>query len=264
MQHFKNHIESFDNKVAKVTSEAITVPFRRSKVEAWSLFRSSVIQNQMGSSFVWIRYAAVLLIGFCTVAFYFSGSKSYQTGNSENLSITLPDNSLVDLQASSSLKFNRWSYLISRNLELTGDAVFSVEKGASFSVNGEFGKVSVFGTVFEVNSSDQLEVICHTGRVQVTTQNADKVLTGGQRFYSNKVYDKDEDALSFQKASAKLILNFIKEFYQVEISYSSELNQKYTGSIPLTNVNQAMRAICLPMGLQYKQEQPGKYRLIND
>ena len=186
---------------------------------------------------------------------------SYQTKSDESLSVQLPDQSIIDLKPGTQISFNKWVYQFSRSMDMQGQAVFSVVKGEGFKVNSPKGTVSVLGTIFEINTNTGFRVNCYSGRVLVEEKQEEKVLTANQYYQENKVHSNGERDLNFQRASTSLIVRFIEEFYQVNISYSSELNQKYTGSIPLTDVNGAMKSLCLPMGLDYTMKEPGKYSI---
>ncbi|MFQ5771306.1 MAG: FecR family protein, partial [bacterium] len=83
--------------------------------------------------------------------------------------VSLPDNSEVNLNAESSIKYPPKSWAKQREVILTGEAFFKVaEVGTPFSVRSGFVVTSVLGTSFNVRARGiQVEVACVTGKVSV-------------------------------------------------------------------------------------------------
>lgn len=94
--------------------------------------------------------------------------------------VVLPDGSEVQLNAASSISYNKKTWDEQRELQLTGEAFFQVEKGSRFVVNTEYGDVTVLGTSFNVKTrQSKLEVICYTGKVNVSSENSSQDLLPG-------------------------------------------------------------------------------------
>lgn len=92
------------------------------------------------------KYAAIaaslaIIIG-CYQLFYFSNVDT--TGFSETKIVVLNDNSHVTLNAKSELSYPSL-FKFNRNLKLNGEAFFEVQKGSTFTVNTNLGKVQVIG-----------------------------------------------------------------------------------------------------------------------
>lgn len=129
-----------------------------------------------------------------------------QTFTSENSKkeIILPDGSHVWLNAQSSLSYSK-SFNRSRNVKLTGEALFDVVKseGKNFTVETSNIKIEVLGTVFLVNEragSDITETVLESGLVNITINNTDKDLNlnPGELF----VYNSTDDSSSIELVNA--------------------------------------------------------------
>ena len=95
------------------------------------------------------RYAAaaVLVIGISLI--FFLKRPNYVTVETlagQTKTIALPDSSIVVINASSSLRYNRDDFAGNRILDLDGEAFFEVRKGVNFEVVTNQGTVKVLGT----------------------------------------------------------------------------------------------------------------------
>lgn len=130
----------------------------------------------------WFRAAAVVAIGLgiwtgipkteeaCVVA---------DAGITKN--IVLPDASEVVLNAGSKITYLKKGWEGSREVSLDGEAFFHVSKGQKFEVVTDQGTVAVLGTQFNVRDrGDRFEVDCFEGKVKVTYNKTETILTRGQ------------------------------------------------------------------------------------
>ena len=86
---------------------------------------------------------------------------SISSSPAEMLTHVLPDRSTVRLNADSRIRVNEKKWEEKRQLALTGEAYFEVEKGQTFRVETDLGDVEVLGTKFNVYSrSGIFEVFC--------------------------------------------------------------------------------------------------------
>ncbi len=129
------------------------------------------------------RYAVAASVTALVVVAYFilrSPLTTVITAPGQQEIVLLPDGSEVKMNAASLLSFNEDTWEEKRELTLEGEAFFQVMKGSSFTVNTDYGAVTVLGTSFNVRTrGDKLEVVCYTGKVNVTSSNADKDLLPG-------------------------------------------------------------------------------------
>ena len=112
--------------------------------------------------------ASVLLL----VVFYFlfpnNQDGHYLTGIGEQITVELPDGSVVKLNANSSMELDVESFDEARHLKLKGEAFFQVKKGGPFTVTTHQVEVRVLGTSFNIKDrSNGSSVDCYTGKVSV-------------------------------------------------------------------------------------------------
>ena len=106
----------------------------------------------------------------------------YETNFGETKTITLLDDSQVILNSKSTIVFNENDWKKGRQLTLDGEAYFKVEKGNTFTVNTNNGSVTVLGTQFNVNSTnDFFDVVCYEGKVSVTLESSEHILLPTER-----------------------------------------------------------------------------------
>ncbi len=106
----------------------------------------------------------------------------YQTAYGETQSITLPDGSVVTLNANSSLKTHS-DFDKQREVWLKGEAFFVIEKlkreavYAKFIVHTDRLKVEVLGTSFNVQDwEEKTRVVLRTGKVKLTSEDNENML----------------------------------------------------------------------------------------
>ncbi|MEL7006699.1 MAG: FecR domain-containing protein, partial [Bacteroidota bacterium] len=124
--------------------------------------------------------AASLVLLMATIYLFTTGSPTIETGFSEQEIVTLSDGSEVKMNAASVLSYNTKDWDKKRTLNLSGEAFFKVQKGATFVVETANGDVQVLGTSFNVKSrGNVLNVACYTGKVEVRSTNVTKQLLPG-------------------------------------------------------------------------------------
>lgn len=208
--------------------------------------------------------AAILVVGFALFTVINTDQiNSFKTDLAQNETITLPDNSIVNLNELSELEYVSSNWNENRSLTLKGEAFFDVEKGKRFDVNSAFGKVSVLGTEFNVLSRDRIfKVSCYEGLVQVTHNNKDIKLPAGTEFIlSSGKGLKTSIAVAepywlknmsvFENASFEAVVEELEKQYNISIQYPSELNINFTGAFEHNNLENALKSISKPLNLTY-------------
>lgn len=208
--------------------------------------------------------AAILVVGFALFTVINTDQiNSFKTDLAQNETITLPDNSIVNLNELSELEYVSSNWDENRSLTLKGEAFFDVEKGKRFDVNTAFGKVSVLGTEFNVLSRDRIfKVSCYEGLVQVTHNNKDIKLPDGTEFIlSSGKGLKTSIAVAepywlknmsvFENASFEAVVEELEKQYNISIQYPSELNINFTGAFEHNNLENALKSISKPLNLTY-------------
>lgn len=211
-----------------------------------------------------LRIAAVLLIGFSVFYYTSNLDSNFSTEIAEATNIMLPDNSSVELNAVSTLSYNKNSWSENREVSLDGEAFFKVAKGSKFEVITSDGKVAVLGTQFNVKQrNDYFEVTCYEGLVAVTYNSSTLNLRPGQQFLvidgiiENRLERNLEprwlnSESAFKSKSLKHVLSELERQYDIKIDKSNvNLDAKFSGSFTHKDLDLALKSITLPLGISY-------------
>ena len=213
-----------------------------------------------------LRIAAVLVIGIgIYFAFFNTSTMQFETIAGEKIEFSLPDQSLVSLNALSSIEFNKKNWSDDRSLELKGEAYFKVAKGSVFNVQTADGEVTVLGTQFTVKQrQDYFEVKCFEGVVQVTSLGNEIILNAGESFRmindnsENRSIDlKEPEWLNnksmFQAVPMFEVLAEMERQYDIQITIDNmDTNRLFTGGFMHDNLNNALISITQPMNLSFE------------
>lgn len=219
----------------------------------------------------WISAAAAALVVLLISIYFLSGygGTTIKTDFAQITNTELPDGSQVTLNAASRIDYNKNSWKENqRNVELTGEAFFKVTKGGDFKVETGIGVVRVLGTQFNVKARDNFfEVQCFEGKVSVSHNNQEIILTAGYKFQvingqSNKQAGlESEQPLWMSKEShfdsipLKYVLAELERQYNVTIDVSSiETSQLYTGGFKHDDLTRALQSVTVPLDLSFKVE----------
>ena len=141
---------------------------KRTTPEAWEALQTQIHPENpkvisIGKRPAWIAAAASLLL-LVSVWWFWTGQDTQIVNPAgAHLTYTFPDNSQVKLNADSRITFSPDSWNKSRLVNLQGEAFFEVQKGSTFTVETDHGKVTVLGTSFNIYSrNDQFRSgLCH-------------------------------------------------------------------------------------------------------
>lgn len=214
-----------------------------------------------------VRIAAVFVILFGAYYYTTTLNTSVQTFNSQKSSLVLPDDSQVDINASSRLTYNEKNWNNNREVNLEGEAFFKVAKGSKFTVRTKTGSVSVLGTQFNVKQRDNyFEVICFEGLVRVEFNTQKQKLSAGERFLvlngntikQQKEIDKNPSWINnesnFRSLPFKYVIAEFERQYKVKITTNNvNLDRLFTGAFTHNNMDIALKSITKPFGLKYEQ-----------
>ncbi|RZN79704.1 MAG: DUF4974 domain-containing protein [Winogradskyella sp.] len=211
-----------------------------------------------------LRIAAVLFISFSI--FYYNSTLDTEVNTlvAQDTTISLPDTSTVNLNAQSTIVYNKNSWNNKREVSLDGEAFFSVAKGSKFDVITSDGKISVLGTQFNViQRLNYFEVTCFEGLVAVNYKSESLKLTPGNRFVVIDGIIKNEkenrtqpswlsNETSFTSAPLKYVLNELERQYDISVDASKLDSQRlFSGSFTHDNLDLALKSITLPLGITY-------------
>ena len=222
--------------------------------------------------------AASILLAF-GLFYFLNTNKHFETTFSQQLTVVLPDNSKVQLNANSQLDFKSRNWENNRILSLEGEAFFDVEKGASFKVLTQQGVVEVLGTEFNVISRDDyFEVQCLEGKVRVESLIANKeaILLPGKaiRILNNTAEEWDFiltdepnwllGESTFMNTPIAQVLLALENQYKVHFDTSNiDLSKRFTGGFTHKNLNLALKTVFSPMEIAYSANDKNQIILID-
>lgn len=208
--------------------------------------------------------AAILVVGLALFTLLNNNKiATFSTELAQKELITLPDNSIVNLNELSELEFNKTTWTDNRTLTLKGEAFFDVEKGKRFEVKTNLGSVSVLGTEFNVLVRDSIfKVACYEGLVEVNYNNKALKLPAGNAFVlSSGKAKKTTIAIAephwlknmsvFKNASVASVIKELEEQYNVSVDFPIGLTMKFTGAFEHNNLSNALKSITQPLNLTY-------------
>ncbi|ASU35449.1 FecR family protein [Mucilaginibacter xinganensis] len=162
--------------------------------------------------------------------------------------VTLPDGSNVWLNAASSLKYPSRFEGSERHVELHGEAYFEIfkNKNSPFTVSAENVNIRVLGTHFNVMAYKNEPAVNTTlleGSVTLTSGRNNVFLVPGQQAVADPnaeniaIHNVNvEDAVawkngyfSFRKQNIKTAMNKIARWYNADVEYSGNVNNKFLG-----------------------------------
>lgn len=250
------------------------VPANVSREEAWERLQQTVNKAQRPKTskmrkLIWATAAAAaILVAFFVVPGTVLFAPRVQNTQLTQHQVWLPDSSLVTLNARSELSYNYRKISGKRALRLRGEAFFDVRKGQSFTVNFPGGQLEVLGTKFNIQaySPKSGRVDCFEGSVKVEIHQSEFILEKGQSLtfdpqstdgpFSFDAEGKSalpDNTYHWANRPLREILMLIcqREGYQL-VAPETLLQQRFTGSLQLTDCNQALQIISRAMKIDYK------------
>ncbi len=276
-----------DKPVHQELFDRLEVPFTESGDAVWEQLSAKISPpakvKPMRSFRIKLAAASViLLIG--TAFFANTYQQSVRTGFGEQLSHRLPDGSVVDLNAGSTLSWRPYWWFMQREVHLTGEAFFTVEKGETFSVRSGNSTTEVLGTSFNVYARDRdYRVFCETGRVRVSSPGSSEalVIQPGEMAISDdgkpliripqiqpvNAAGWKNNRFGFHAVALDKVIGEVERQYNVNIALdlSNPADYRYTGyfSKP-ASVDSALALICQPFALQPVKVNEDSFNIISD
>jgi ferric-dicitrate binding protein FerR (iron transport regulator) len=243
--------------------------WKKSKEEIWQeTFDSLPFEEIPKTTTVWftaLKYAAALIFGvFLFGSLY---KVEHKAVRGQHLTVYLPDNSRVTLNADSKISYKPCLWFLTRNVKLEGEGFFEVKPGSRFSVKSGQYRVSVLGTEFNVYArSEQYRVNCVSGRVEVTANKDVITLTKDMQviFHTQKPEiesdtqwnaDWMQNKFSFFDTPLADVVAEIERQYDIRIVADKPLNQRYTGTFTKTeSPEDILEIVGKPFGITFKTE----------
>lgn len=254
--------------------EQATLPKGKGKEAIWESIQAKIDQPDESKTrrlnpIYWVA-ASIVLLGVIGYLIYPTDNlHTFRTQYADSKIIELPDGSKAHLNADSKLSYTKnWD----RTLSLEGEAFFEVTKGETFTVNTPTGSVKVLGTSFNVAARDgNMEVACKTGKVQVDIPKKDfsEVITPGQMItFVNDTTLKSQRKIEliatwkagefyFENAELDDVLKEMTRQFNVQFEMKVE-NKRFSGYFKNNDLNQALKSVCLPLGLTFSTSASGR------
>ncbi|NLR58217.1 FecR family protein [Chitinophaga polysaccharea] len=192
------------------------------------------------------------------------------TPKGETFQVTLPDGSTALLNAASSIRFPTVFAKNDREVEVTGEVYFEIEKSPTpFHVKAPGTEIQVLGTKFNVNGytdENALKVTLLEGAVKVAGGKDNVLLRPGQQaiLTGDDAHVKEhidlEEVMAWKKGNFVFnsltipeIMRQICRWYDVEVSYDGPVSQKrFTGIVGRNDSIAEVLEFMQTAGIKYK------------
>ncbi len=217
----------------------------------------------------------VLLLSIYSLNSYLS-TNTVKTKFAEQTTISLPDGSMVVLNAGSKISWSDKNFDTERLVTLQGEAYFNVKKGNKFTIKTKNGLVEVLGTQLNVFSRDKsFWASCVTGKVRVSANNRQQLILPGDvaeltanglvKTHKNnigKTISWKEGVFHFEDKPLVSIFAELERQFNVSIAYEKEKERRITVTFSNKKLNEALDIVCIPMGLKYEVDKNQKVRIF--
>ena len=281
---FKN-IDQYSEKDLVDSLPGVDLPYSKSKDEVWSEMFQEMGKDdkprepEKKTKRLWFVYsaAAVFILLIASAAFMRFYTEEVYCPKGEHLSVLLPDNSRVELNANSSLIYYPYWWRFSRRVEFEGEAFFNISKGNRFDIVSRYGSTSILGTSFNIYTrKNNYKVTCFTGKVKVLSiLTQDEVILYPKDFASinrngqiklesginvgEKTMWRDH-VFFFTATPIHQVFDEIELQYDIRIIKNNLNKIPYTGNFKKSNsVDDVLNLVCLPLGLEYSKVSSEKY-----
>jgi len=235
-------------------------------------------KNRQSRGLKWLKLIAIVsmigLLVYGFLSFFGTQREKIKAEYGEKINFAFQDGSEVWLNDGSSIEYKTSDWSTERTIKLQGEALFEVRKGSPFTVHTTNGIVTVLGTQFNVRAwGNNLYVECYEGKVQVALGDQRTILTAKEGVY---VIDGSMTENQVINNTTSVWLNGMSRFYDDKLSIiCDELERQYQIDVDLRaadrylsgifnhdDIDQALRSICIPLGLSYTLSQDKKSVVI--
>ena len=268
--------------------DGASVKWNRSKEDVWASLENK-LEEKDPARIIGINprrriFAAaaliIILLGIPSIMRFYSRTVCTPAG--EHTGVSLPDGSLVSLNAESTVKYNPLWWNFKREVRLEGEAFFKVEPGSHFEVISEYASTAVVGTSFNILSRDErYEVTCVTGKVKVRSYVSDaeillspdqRALLGSGGKLVKEEINKTANTISwidkqfyFTAVPLEQVFEEVERQFNIDIRLKISEGLTYTGNFSLEkDPESALRIICKPFGIKFEALSEGVYLVSED
>ena len=239
--------------------------------DSLSQFESNFPQSTQKTPFNFYKTTGIVA-AICTIAFLAmkllsqtSCPESTQNQVAETKTLSLPDESEVNLSAESILQFDSSTCPKERVLGLEGKAFFRISTRNVFTVTTGYGSTQVLSTQFNVKSrAHEFEVIFYAGSVRVIINEKAYILQPKEAisFMKDKI-SNSKTSLSkpswinhvsqFKSTSLESVLQEFNLYYDIQFEILDiNSSRLYTRSFVHNDLENSLKLIILPLNLTYQ------------
>lgn len=278
---YNNKEHDFDEFFSK-----LKLPEAESKEDIWAKMekkldekpKGKVVKMTFRKTMLAAAAVVILLAGVISVMRFYTKTMTAKPG--QHLAVTLPDHSVVHLNANSSVSWNPLWWNFDRKLKFSGEAFFEVEKGEKFSVVSEHGTTSVLGTKFNIYSrGNDYAVTCISGkvRVELPENNQEVILVKNQKANRNDkgklVHSENviaeqvtawmQNEFVFTSIPLSEVFEEFERQYDVIIHNTEKINTPYTGNFKKTkSVESVLTFVCRSLELEFTKTGTKEYTIV--
>ena len=253
----------------------------------WQELSSRIFTKNEPKHFNWITFtklaaSIVLVAGLALFAFHtFNSNQQVEAISYHEISVpkgkkavcTLPDGTVVQLNADSKLKYPEKFTDTSRVIEFEGEAFFTVakDKKRPFSINSKQTVVRVLGTHFNLRAyphENTANVVVEEGRVKfsvkgkkdflILTANQQGIYTADhslkqQNVYAAAYYGWRNNQLQFNDEKLGDIAQSLERWYNIKVIIKNAAlkNERYTGKFNNPAISSVMSSMAFAIKFNY-------------
>ena len=262
----------------------IDLKYSVSKDEVWEKISRQISESQPGNRKVIklnplykVAVAASLFLLLGVTGFLRYYSKTVYSPAGQHLTLCLPDSSIINLNAQSTIKYHPYWFSFSRKVTLEGEAFFKVISGNQFKVISRRGETTVIGTSFNIYSrNNDYNVTCFTGKVRVVSaeKNEKVLLNPSEQAFINKdgflriaqnpnyktVKSWMDNMFVFTGSSVINVIEEIERQYNIKIIFKADPNLTYTGNFSKSlSEKEVLDLVCTSLGLKFEARSGAEY-----
>lgn len=255
-------------------------PSNRTKEQAWDMLMQTIEGKHaeparvvtFQPNYKWLLAAAsVIILMLVGSLFILNTEYRFETMQAQTLEHTLPDGSVVHLNASSWISYKKSFGWFGRNVRMEREAYFKVKsgKGKFVVADNQNQKVVVTGTEFSlVTRGDSFEVRCFEGSVNVLisglkpvgVKKGESVTKSNGMLIHSKQSDKEltkpvwvTHEFEFAEEPLSQVFQQISNFYNIQISAEGfdPASRYFSGTIPAGKATDVLDVVSISMGLSY-------------
>ena len=263
----------------------VVLQYNVSKDEVWANL-SKRIEEPIDTpkikmfSYRWVTLAASVLILAGITGFFRLYTKTVSAPAGGHLTFCLPDSSMIELNAQTTVQYHPYWFWLSRTIVLDGEAFFNVKHGNRFRVISKLGETAVLGTSFNIYSrDDDYSVTCFTGKVRVVSAekservllnpdeqafiNKDGFLRFVQKVNSQAVKSWRDNMFIFTGSSVIEVLQEIERQYNIKIIFKADPGLTYTGNFSKSlSEKEVLDLVCTSLGIKFESKSDVEF-LVN-